>query len=97
MGRLGGRIPFGPVMNIADIERDPHFAAREMIVEVEQPGSAPIRIAGVPIKMTRTPGGVRRRGPLLGEDTRAQLKQAGLSEREILTLIESRAALTSEI
>lgn len=96
MQRLGGRIPFGPVMNIAEIEGDPHFAAREMIVEVEQPGGAPIRIAGVPIKMTQTPGGVRRRGPFLGEDTRAQLERAGLSAAEIHTLIESRAALVSE-
>ena len=70
-----------------------HFTAREMIVEVEQPGSTPIRIAGTPIKMTRTPGGVRRRSPILGEDTRAQLKHAGLSDAEIQTLIESRAAL----
>ena len=93
MLRLGGRIPFGPVMDIAEIEADPHFAAREMIVEVEQPGSTPIRIAGAPIKMTLTPGGVHRRGPILGEDTRAELKRAGLSDAEIQTLIESRAAL----
>jgi len=92
IARLGGRIPFGPVMDIADIERDPHFAAREMIVEVEQPGSAPIRLAGVPIKMTRTPGGVHARAPLLGEHTRDQLKRAGLTDTEIQTLIDARAA-----
>jgi crotonobetainyl-CoA:carnitine CoA-transferase CaiB-like acyl-CoA transferase len=92
MQRLGGRIPFGPVMNIAEIEADPHFAAREMIVEVEQPGAAPIRLAGTPIKMTLTPGGVHRRAPLLGEHTRAQLRQAGLSDAEIQTLIDGRAA-----
>jgi crotonobetainyl-CoA:carnitine CoA-transferase CaiB-like acyl-CoA transferase len=93
MGRLGGRIPFGPVMNIADIEADPHFAAREMIVDVEQPGGPPIRVAGAPIKMTLTPGGVRRRAPYLGEDTRARLLEAGLSEREIQDLIDRRAAV----
>jgi crotonobetainyl-CoA:carnitine CoA-transferase CaiB-like acyl-CoA transferase len=92
MARLGGRIPFGPVMNIAEIEADPHFAAREMIVEVEQPGGAPIRLAGVPIKMTRTPGAVRRRAPLLGEHTRVQLRRAGLTEAEIQGLIDARAA-----
>ena len=92
MAKLGGRIPFGPVMNIAEIERDPHFAAREMIVEVEQPGAAPIRIAGVPVKMTRTPGGVHARAPLLGEHTRAQLRRAGLTETEVQTLIDGRAA-----
>ncbi len=95
MGRLGGRIPFGPVMNIAEIEADPHFAAREMIVAVEQPGARPIRVAGVPVKMTRTPGGVRRRAPLLGEDTIARLREAGLSEAEIESLIEKRAAIAA--
>ena len=92
MERLGGRIPFGPVMNIAEIERDPHFAAREMLVEVEQPGSAPIRIAGTPVKMTLTPGGVHARAPLSGEHTRVQLKAAGLSDAEIQALIDTRAA-----
>jgi crotonobetainyl-CoA:carnitine CoA-transferase CaiB-like acyl-CoA transferase len=90
--RLGGVIPFGPVMNIADITRDPHYAAREMIVSVEQPGDEPIRIVGVPIKMTGTPGSVRRRAPLLGEDTRSRLRQAGLSDSEIEQLLEKRAA-----
>jgi crotonobetainyl-CoA:carnitine CoA-transferase CaiB-like acyl-CoA transferase len=92
MHRLGGRIPFGPVMNIVDIETDPHFAAREMIVELEQPGGPPIRVAGVPIKMTKTPGGVHRRSPYLGEDTRERLLEAGLTASEIETLISSRVA-----
>lgn len=93
MELLGGRIPFGPVMNIADIEADPHFAVRDMIVEIEQPGTRPIRVAGVPIKMTQTPGAVRRRSPLLGEDTRKLLARAGLSTGEIQALIDHRAAL----
>jgi crotonobetainyl-CoA:carnitine CoA-transferase CaiB-like acyl-CoA transferase len=93
MDRLGGHIPFGPVMDIAEIERDPHFTAREMIVEVDQPGDMPMRIAGVPIKMTETPGGVHRRGPLLGEHTRVELKRVGLSDGEIQTLIDHRVAI----
>jgi crotonobetainyl-CoA:carnitine CoA-transferase CaiB-like acyl-CoA transferase len=96
MTRLGGRIPFGPVMNIAEIELDPHFAAREMIVEVEQPGSSPIRIAGVPIKMTRTPGRVGQRAPLLGEHTVTQLKRAGLGRDEIQALVNGFIASAFE-
>ncbi|HWS61202.1 MAG TPA: CoA transferase [Steroidobacteraceae bacterium] len=94
--RLGGTIPYGPVMNIADIARDPHYAVREMIVSVEQPGDKPIRIAGVPIKMTATPGGVHRRAPLLGEDTRTRLSEAGLSESEIDELLEKRAVFAAK-
>lgn len=95
MQRLGGRIPFGPVMNIEEIVKDPHFAAREMIVAVEQPGASPVRVAGVPIKMTGTPGQVNRRAPLLGEDTVVQLRKAGLDEAEIHILIERRAAIAA--
>jgi crotonobetainyl-CoA:carnitine CoA-transferase CaiB-like acyl-CoA transferase len=94
--RLGGQIPFGPVMNIADITRDPHFAAREMLVSVEQPGAEPVQIVGVPIKMTGTPGGVHRRAPLLGEDTLRRLREAGLSETEIEALLEKRAAFAAK-
>jgi crotonobetainyl-CoA:carnitine CoA-transferase CaiB-like acyl-CoA transferase len=94
--RLGGVIPFGPVMNVSDITRDPHYAAREMIVSVEQPGDEPVQIVGVPIKMTATPGGVHRRAPLLGEDTLARLRAAGLSEAEIAELLEKRAAFAAK-
>lgn len=88
IARLGGRIPFGPVMNIAEILEDEHFAVREMLVEVDNPGTTPVRIAGVPIKMTATPGRVERRGPLHGEHTREFLEEAGLSEPEIAAVLD---------
>ena len=93
MSRLGGRIPFGPVMDMADISNDPHFAARDMIVSVDQPGVEPIQIAGVPIKMSKTPGAVRHRAPFLGEDTLEQLRRAGLGESEIQDLLGKCAAI----
>ncbi|PKP71560.1 MAG: hypothetical protein CVT83_02790, partial [Alphaproteobacteria bacterium HGW-Alphaproteobacteria-5] len=85
-------MPFGPVMNIAEIAADPHFAAREMIVAVDEPGQPDASIAGVPVKMTATPGGVRRRAPFLGEHTRARLIEAGLTEDAIEGLIARREA-----
>lgn len=96
MARLGGRIPFGPVMSIADMVEDPHFAKREMIVDVDQPGGEPIQVAGVPIKMTGTPGGVHARSPLLGEHTQLYLRQAGLSDDEIELIMRRRAAVAEE-
>src|SRR3546814_14574308 len=71
---------FAPIYDAADIFADEHFQIREMLVDVEQPGSAtPVKVAGVPIKMSRTPGGVRNRAPLLGENTREILELAGCS------------------
>ncbi|NGP04971.1 CoA transferase [Rhodococcus sp. 14C212] len=66
---LGGRVPIGPVNDAADIFNDEHVRLRDMLVEVEQPGSdAPVTIAGSPIKFSSTPARVRGRGPKLGED-----------------------------
>jgi crotonobetainyl-CoA:carnitine CoA-transferase CaiB-like acyl-CoA transferase len=73
---LSQSCPVGRVQSVADIVADPHVRAREMVVEVEQPGSRrPVMIAGTPIKLTRTPGGVRTRAPLLGEHTREILSE----------------------
>jgi len=63
---LGGRVPIGPVNDVATIAADPHVAARGMLVELEQPGSdRPITVAGQPLKFTRTPTDVGRRAPTL--------------------------------
>ncbi len=79
---LGGDIAVGPVNDMAAISNDPHVAARDMLVEVEQPdGSRPVTLAGQPIKMTRSHTGIRRRPPRLGEHTDEVLAEAGLSAR----------------
>lgn len=65
---LGGVVPFGAVQDAADILADEHFHAREMIVEVDGPTpDQPLKVAGVPVKLSRTPGRVARRAPTLGE------------------------------
>ncbi|MBF2754231.1 MAG: CoA transferase [Gammaproteobacteria bacterium AqS3] len=86
--RIGGKVPMGSVMDMADIAADPYFAARDMLPEIEAPGSrsrAPV--AGTPVKLTQTPGGVHRRGPHIGEHTRAVLHEAGYSQDQIDELL----------
>ncbi|AKH98832.1 putative acyl-CoA transferase/carnitine dehydratase [Hoeflea sp. IMCC20628] len=84
---LDGRVPFGPVNTAEDIFADPHMAARQMLVEVEHPGSSkPVTIASTPVRMTKTPGGVQHRAPLTGEDTFGILESAGLTKDEIADL-----------
>ncbi|WP_326540575.1 CaiB/BaiF CoA transferase family protein [Pseudorhodoferax sp.] len=85
---LGGIVPFGPVYTAQDIFDDPHFAQRDMLVEVEHPGCpTPVRIAGVPIKLGTTPGGVHRRAPLLGEHTEEVLRALGVGQDRIHRLL----------
>ncbi|HCD17366.1 MAG TPA: CoA transferase [Rhodobiaceae bacterium] len=95
--RIGGKVPMGNVMNMADIAADPYFAARDMLPEIDVPGSQhKSPVAGTPIKMTETPGGVHARGPYIGEHTRSVLREAGLDEAEIENLLASSAASQHE-
>jgi crotonobetainyl-CoA:carnitine CoA-transferase CaiB-like acyl-CoA transferase len=62
-------VPSGRIYNAADIAVDPHYAARQMIVSVPEPGlgDEPLPMPGVVPKLSATPGTVTRGAPLLGE------------------------------
>lgn len=60
-------IPNGPINNVADVVHDPQVRAREMIQEVEHPVAGRTLLPGVPIKLSATPGSIRRPAPRLGE------------------------------
>ncbi len=77
---LGGQVPVGPVNTAKDIFDDPHPKARNMLVEIEQPGNnPPLVIPGCPIKMTGTPPGIYARPPRLGEHTDEVFAEAGIT------------------
>jgi crotonobetainyl-CoA:carnitine CoA-transferase CaiB-like acyl-CoA transferase len=85
---FGGKVPFSPIYTAEDIFADPHFAARHMLPEVEQPGSQrPAVVPGVPVKLSNTPGSVRHRAPLLGEHTREILRDLGVGPERMEQLI----------
>ena len=69
IAHLAGQVPCGPVNTAADIARDPHVTARDMIVTVEHPDGTDIGIVGTPIKLSETPATRFVRAPMLGEHT----------------------------
>ncbi|WP_415288157.1 CoA transferase [Brevundimonas sp. S1H14] len=63
-------VPAGRVFDAEDMMADPHFAAREAIIEVEDPVLGKVPMQGVFPKLSATPGSVRRPAPLeVGQDT----------------------------
>jgi alpha-methylacyl-CoA racemase len=82
-----------PVLGIDEALASELVRARDMVVEIDQPGAeAPVRLLGVPVKMSRTPGDPRQRpGPALGEHTAEVLLAAGYSEAEVAALEEAGA------
>jgi crotonobetainyl-CoA:carnitine CoA-transferase CaiB-like acyl-CoA transferase len=80
-------IPCGPVNNMQHLFDDPQVRHREMIADVEHPTIGTLRLAGVPIKYSETPGSIRLHPPLLGEHTDEVLKDVlGYSPDRIETL-----------
>jgi crotonobetainyl-CoA:carnitine CoA-transferase CaiB-like acyl-CoA transferase len=76
VAELGGRVPVGPVHTNEDLFGDPHLRQRDMLIEIETPGATrPTTFVNTAIKYTRTPGGVSRRPPRLGEHTEEVLSE----------------------
>jgi alpha-methylacyl-CoA racemase len=80
-----------PVLELDEALDSALVRAREMVVELEQPGAGPVRQLGVPIKLSRTPGRLCGPGPVLGEHTDEVLAAAGYSDDEVAAMKESGA------
>lgn len=76
-------VPAGRIYSAADIAADPHYAAREMLLETVAGDGEPLRQPGVVPKLSATPGAVRRAAPKLGEHTDEVLREAGYSQAEV--------------
>jgi formyl-CoA transferase/CoA:oxalate CoA-transferase len=68
-------IPTTLVRNLKEVLEDEQTAARNMTPEVEHPAAGPMRVLGVPVKLSDTPGEIRRAAPLLGADTDRVLEE----------------------
>ena len=64
---VAAEVPVSRAFSIADIAADPHYAAREDIVTVDDPTLGPIKQPAVYPRLSATPGAVRRAAPTLGE------------------------------
>jgi CoA:oxalate CoA-transferase len=68
-------VPCAPINTVERVVNDPQVSFREMIVEVDHPVAGRQKMAGVPVKMSGTPGSVRTPAPLLGQHTNELLRE----------------------
>lgn len=76
-------VPCGSVRDVPDALSDPQLMAREMIESVEHAAAGMIKVLGVPIKLSETPGSVRTAPPTLGQHTAHVLTEIGMTIGEI--------------
>ena len=84
-------VPAGRIYSVADIVADPHYQARDMILQAELPGGANVKMPGIVPKLSETPGAVRWQGPALGAHTDSVLSELGLDAERIAALREKGA------
>lgn len=82
----------GPVYNIDEIVEDPHFVAREIVVDAEDSELGSVAMHNFVPRMSGTPGVWRRPAPLLGQHTDEILTEAGYDAAAIAGLRDEGAA-----
>ena len=79
-------VPCGPINDLADVFADPQVLARDMLQEMPHPTLGTIKQTGLPIKFSRTPGGLDLHPPLLGEHNQEILSSLGYSDADVQSL-----------
>ncbi len=84
-------VPAGPVNNLSDVLDDQHVKEMNFFQNLDFPGlKKPAPVMGLPINLSNSESSIRKRPPMLGEDTDAILKELGYSEDQINEFREKR-------
>ena len=82
----------GPIYNMEQVYQDPQVQARDMLVDLEDPELGTLHNIGIPVKLSETPGRIRRRAPSLGEHSVEILREFGFSMEEVDSLVQAGVA-----
>lgn len=74
----GVDVPCGPVRTVAEALDDEQVAARDMLLSIPVEGLGTARVLGNPVKLSATPGSIRRPPPRLGQHTTEVLTELGV-------------------
>jgi crotonobetainyl-CoA:carnitine CoA-transferase CaiB-like acyl-CoA transferase len=75
-----------PVSRFEDVVEDPQLANNQLLTTVERPNGEPMRVVGMPIRFSATPGTVRSGPPSVGQHTDEVLASIGFSDEEIRSM-----------
>jgi crotonobetainyl-CoA:carnitine CoA-transferase CaiB-like acyl-CoA transferase len=85
-------VPCAPIADYGQVFTDEHLAARDFFWDAPHPVAGAVRQIGSPMRFSRTPVERAGAGPVLGADTRGELREAGYGDDEIDALVASGAA-----
>jgi len=83
-------VPCGPIYTIDKIFSDPQVLHRQMLKELDHPKAGKIKVTGIPVKLSDTPGEVKTAPPLLGQHTQEILSELGYNNRDVEKLRQEK-------
>lgn len=90
-------IPCGPIYRMDQALEHPQVRHRQMVVEREHPTAGPLRLLGLPVKLSATPGDIVRVPPLLGQHTAEILGELGLDDAAVARLRDAGVIRVAEL
>ena len=89
-------VPAGPVLSVGQMHDDPQVIARAMVVAPDHARLGPVKVLGLPVKFSDTPGQVAVGAPLFGQHTREVLHEHGYRGADIDRLLAEGAVAAGE-
>jgi formyl-CoA transferase len=86
-------VPCAPVQTIDQVFDAPQVLQREMLIEVEHSTAGPVRMAGIPVKLSATPASIRLPPPLLGQHSEEVLQRWLEMSREEIAELKRKSVL----
>ncbi|HTD90003.1 MAG TPA: CoA transferase, partial [Burkholderiales bacterium] len=86
-----GDVVFTRIYSMADIFKDPHYAARGMLARIPDDDFGTITVPAPVPRLSKTPGHIFKSGGRVGENTRDVLRElTGLDDADIARLEQAQ-------
>ncbi|MHA2007769.1 MAG: CaiB/BaiF CoA transferase family protein [Promethearchaeota archaeon] len=83
-------VPCGPIYTMDKLFSDPQVLHRNMVQELNHSKAGSIKVTGVPIKFSDTPGEILTAPPVLGQHTKEILIALGYNEKNIEEMYQAK-------
>ncbi len=85
--------PWAPVKNFTELASDPQLIANDYIMSLDDPAVGEVKVAGVTVELSKTPGKIASKAPELGQHTEEILLEMGYTWDDIAGMKEEGAII----